>query len=65
MVISEKFKELEATYIEEVEKKRGGFEPMDNYCWFSVVAGYALARGFTQQESYEFADYMRSKGLAD
>ncbi|MDH5932423.1 hypothetical protein BCT19_19755 [Vibrio splendidus] len=51
----EKFRTLEISFVENVEAKRGGFEPNDNYCWKSVMVGYALAHGFSHDEAYHFA----------
>ncbi len=51
----EKFIALEELFVEKVAKKRGGFEPYGNYNWLSVIAGFALANGFSHDEAYEFA----------
>ncbi|EPA0548897.1 hypothetical protein [Vibrio alginolyticus] len=58
LVSKEKFLALKKSFIENVESKSGGFEPHDNYCWRSVITGYALANGFSHDEAYQFAREM-------
>ncbi len=60
----EKFTALESLFVENVEKKRGGFEPYDNYDWLLVIAGYALANGFSHSEAYEFAIDLYKRGIS-
>jgi len=61
---AEKYADLIDSFVTEVASKRGGFEPNDNYCWMSVAAGFALARGYSQDDAFKFAVHLMSIGVA-